>query len=165
MAQQKSTNLTAIDTKPPTILDSKVAGGFTRRILDTVEVADNANADTVVFGPGIPVDAVLPSVKLATDDLGSAGTADLGFFKKNADGTYTAVDDDALAASLDVNTAAVAFTERRYSSKGIETVQKKVWELANLSARPDYDFLYLGLTFDTGTTAAGTASIDVEYLD
>lgn len=165
MAQQKSTNLTAVDSKPPTILDSQVAGGFTRRILDTVEVADNANADTVIFGPGIPVDALLPSVKLATDDLGSAGTADVGFFKKNADGTYTVVSAAALANDLDVNTVAVGFTERRYSVKGIETVQQKVWQLAGLSARPAYDFLYLGLTFDTGTTQAGTASIDVEYRD
>jgi hypothetical protein len=163
MTTTKAANITNYDTTPPTIVDSALDGGFIRSIVDTIEVPDNEDADISILAR-IPVDAVIPSLMLASDDLGNSAQADLGFYKKNSDGTYTAGSAAAIASNLDLNTAAVAFTERRFSVLGIETVQQKAWELAGLSARPAYDYLFVALTFDTGGTAAGTVSIKAQYV-
>lgn len=162
MTTTLAANITNQDARPPAINDSKLDGGILRCIMDTIEVPDTADNDVCILAR-VPVDACLVGVELATDDCGSAGTADLGYFKRNSDLTYTAVDANNLASGLDINTAAVAFTQRRFSAANIDTVRQKVWELAGLSARPAYDYLYIGLTTTTGTTTIGTASIKVFY--
>lgn len=164
MAQDVSTILGYTVATPRTLNDGGLKGRL-NCILDTIEVSDNANADTAVLGLGIPVNARITSIRVATDDLGAAGTMDIGLFKKNADGTFTAVSANAIANDLDVNTAAVTLTERRFSSKDINTVKQKAWELAGLSAEPAYKELFIGMTFDTGTTAAGTLTIIVEFVE
>lgn len=164
MATQKSTHMTARDNTPRDIKNSRLVGGSVKGMVETFELTDTANADDAIVLP-LPIDAVLMSVKFACDDLGTAGTVDIGFHKKNADGTYTAVDADALANNIDVNAAAVALTEYRFSAKGIETAMQKAWELAGLSDRPDYGELFLSITTDTGTTADGTVTVQVQYME
>lgn len=164
MAEYYGTHVESMDAKPFTRVISRLHGGHLKSIVLTDEMPDTGNGDYMVVAK-VPVDAVLPSIKLATDDLGTAGTVDIGFYKRNADGSYTAVDADAIANNIDVNTAAVSLTEYRFSVKGIETIEQAAWELAGLSARPAYSDLYIGLTTDTGTTAAGTVSMVVQYVE
>lgn len=164
MTTSKGTNITNFDATPPAVVNARLHGGVLKAIVDTIELPDTANADDAILAK-IPVDAVLFSLKLASDDLGTAGTIDIGFHKKNADGTYTAVDADAIANNIDVNAAAVALTEYRFSVKGIETAMQPAYTLAGLSARPDYNDLYISVTTDTGTTAAGTVSLQVLYTE
>lgn len=158
----KSINVTAFEATPMTVVSSRVYGGFEKCILDTVEVPDTGNADIIIMSP-LPVDAPITSLVMGFDDLGSAGTVDIGFYKKNNDGTYTVVSANAIANDIDVHTAATAMTEYRYSVLGIETIQQPTWQLAGLSARPAYELLYIGLTTDTGTTVIGTASLKAKY--
>lgn len=164
MATQKSTSITNFDSQPFNVVNSRVHGGYVKGIVDTMELTDTANADVAIVAK-LPVDATILSLKLAADDLGTAGTIDIGLFKKNADGTYTAVDADAFANNIDVATAAVALTEYRFSVLGIETAMKPAYQLAGLTARPAYEDIYIGLTTDTGTTADGTVTIQVQYME
>jgi len=153
-----------MDSKPfEKTLPSK-SRGHRKGLVGTFELPDTADADTAIFEK-IQVDAVIATFRFAFDDLGTAGTVDLGFFKRNQDGTYTVVDADAMANNIDVNAAAVAMTDYRYSAKGIETTGQTVWELAGLSARPEYGDLYIGITTDTGTTAAGTVAYDITFQE
>jgi hypothetical protein len=164
MATQKGTHITDFDATPFDSVNSRLHGGVLKASVDTFELADTANGDIAhVFK--IPVDAVLHSVKFASDDLGTAGTVDIGFYRKNDDGTYSAVDADALANNIDVNSAAVSLTEYRFSVKGIETANQAAYTLAGLSARPAYGDLYISLTTDTGTTAAGTVTMQIQYTE
>lgn len=164
MTTYKGTSITNFDSTPFTSVNSRVHGGVIKGIVDTFEFADSANADVGIIAK-LPIDAVIYSLKMGFDDLGTAGTVDIGLFKKNADGTYTAVDADAFANNIDVNTAAVAMTEYRFSVFGIESAMKSTWELAGLSARPAYEDLYVGITTDTGTTAVGTVSTQILYAE
>lgn len=152
-----------MDATPFTRTLSKLNGGNPKSTILTYELPDTANADYAIVA-AVPVDAVLKSIKFASDDLGTAGTVDIGFYKRNANGSYTAVSAAAIANNIDVNSAAVALTEYRFSVKGIETAQQTMWELAGLSARPSYGDLYIGLTTDTGTTTSGTVTMHIEYL-
>lgn len=164
MATTKGTNVTNFDTTPRSTVNSRLHGGVVKSIVDASELGDTANDDSHILAK-LPIDAVLKSVKFACDDLGAAGTVDITFFKKNADGTYTELADGSIANGIDVNAAAVALTEYRYSVKGIETAMQPAYTLAGLSSRPAYNDIYIGLTTDTGTTAAGTVLIDISYTE
>lgn len=164
MATFKGEHITNFDAKPFEVVNSRLHGGVKKVIVEAFELADTANTDFAILAK-LPIDAVIHSVEFGCDDLGSAGTADIGFYTKNADETYSAVDADALANNIDVATAAVAPTEYRFSAKGIETAKQSAFTLAGLSARPAYEDIYIGLTTDTGTTTAGTVYLKVEYAE
>jgi hypothetical protein len=164
MATEKSSKLT-----------SALAGTLVRvpsrpkTVQDFIEVSDGANDDIGMVKLEIPVDALVSSVKVATDDLGTGTTMHVGLYKLVGSGstaTFTAVDADAFAASVDVATAATAMTEYRFSAKNIDTINKKAWELAGESTKPTaYDKYYLGVSFPVGTTAAGTVAAIVTYIE
>lgn len=161
MTTYKGNQITSQDATPPDVVSGKLAGGEVRRWVDVFEEADNANADfRIVFK--LPIDLVVSQVNFACDAL-SAGTVDIGLYKKNADGTYTAVDDDCFASAIAVTTA-VAKTDVTYEAAAADIADalQPLWQRANLSARPSYGDMYLGLTYDTGTGAAGTVLVEVE---
>lgn len=164
MATFFGTHITNFFKKPFDSVNSRLHGGVVKYAGDGFELADTANGDSAIVLK-LPVDANLISVKFACDDLGTGGTADIGFYTRGSDGTYTAVDADALANNINVNTAAVALTEYRYSVKGIETQGQNAYTLAGLSARPDYTDIYLAITTDTGTTTAGSVLLEVLYTE
>lgn len=162
MAQTLSTNATNVTANPQVPLNNGVNGGAIKVSFETVTFPDSANADSHITGVRIPVNAHILSVKFGCDDLGTAGTIDIGLFKRDGLNlaTFTAVDVDAIANNIDVNAAAVAIAERLV----VANIGKKAWDLAGLSANPAYDHFFIGLTSDTGTTAAGSAFIQVEYV-
>ena len=163
MATYYGNIVTNMDAQPFDRNAPHVYGGQLKHVRDVFELADTANNESAIVLP-IPVDATVPSIKFACDDLGTAGTVDLTWFKKNSDGTYTELGDGLIANNIDVNAAAVSLAEYRYSVPNIDTGLKKAWELAGLSARPDYGTLYIGITTDTGTTAAGTVLLEASYV-
>lgn len=164
MATTKGTHITAFDTTPSDYVNSRVHGGYVKGAVDTFELADTANGDDhIVFR--IPLDSVLLSVKMAADDLGTGGTINIGFHKKNSDGTYTAIDDDAIASAIDVSAAATGLTEYRFEAADINTANQKAWELAGLSDRPDYQDIYVSITTPVGTTSVGTVTMQIQYME
>jgi len=164
MATQKGTHITNFDATPFDVTNARLHGGVVKSAVDTFTLADTADGDIAhVFK--IPVDAILHSVKFACDDLGTAGTVSIGFYTKNADNTYSAVDIDALAVDIDVNSGAVALTEYRFSAKDIDTATQAAYTLAGLSARPAYEDLYISLTTATGTTQDGTVTMQIQYTE
>ena len=155
MATLKATHITDFDSTPPDTVKSRLHGGTPKHYRDAFEIGDTDNADvTIVFKVGI--DEVPTSLKYACDAL-SSGALDVGLYKKNADGTYTAVDDNCFADALDP-TSATALTEILYEAgaTNIANANKSMWEWAGLSARPAYAELYVAITHDTGTGADGT---------
>lgn len=161
MATEKSTLLTNQETNPVVISNTR---GVLKSAADTVEVADGANDDIALTGIRIPVEAKVRSVRIAADDLGTGTTMHVGLYKDNLDGTYTAVDADCFATSIDVATAAVGVTEIRFEVKDISTINAVAWSIAGLSARPAYGELVLGVSFPVGTTAAGTVTAIVDII-
>ena len=163
MATQKGNHITNFDSTPPGVVDARLHGGIVKYYGDQFELVDTADGD-IAHLLRLPVDAIAKHIYAAFDDLGSAGTVDIGFYRKKTDGTYIVVDADAFANNIDVNASAVVRTDYRFSAQGIETANQTIWELAGLSARPDYSDLYLSLTTDTGTTADGTVLLQAELV-
>lgn len=156
------THITNFDATPPRFEDAKTHGAVLKTLSSVDEVPDTANADTMMIFR-LPVDAVVKSVRFACDALG-AGTADIGVYRKGNDGTYVAVDDDCFASAIAV-TSAVALTDVTYeaAAANIADRNKPLWQKAGLSARPAYGDLYIGYTFDTGTSTVATALLEVDF--
>jgi len=126
--------------------------------------------DDVILLAEIPVDAKITSVRLWSDDLGTAGDLDLGLYPGRGSGVTIAVaadavDRDALASAVDVNAAVVADSELRFEAANITTGSDKAWELAGLTAQPDYSTLFLALTASEATTAGGDILVIVRYTE
>lgn len=161
MPQTLSTMATNVTANPQTPNGPGQVGPAVKVAFETVTFPDSGNGDSHITGVRIPANARVLSVVFGCDDLGTAGTLDIGLFKRDGKNksTFTAVSANTIADNIDVNTAAVALAERLTVAKA----GKKAWELAGLSAVPDYDHFFVGLTSDTGTTAAGVAHIRVMY--
>jgi hypothetical protein len=130
--------------------------------------ASGALADnTVILLTRIPVDAQITSVRLWSDDLGTTGDFNLGFYPGNIKASDVvigdALDEDALATAVDFNAAALANVELRFEAANITTASDTTFTLAGLSSRPDYQTIYLALTASEATTAAGDISVIVRY--
>ena len=167
MATTKAANITLMDSTPGKPAPAGLQGGPVRVIMDTIAAAGAIAIDDIVLLARVPARAYLKSVKLAFDDLGTAGDLDIGFYAgTGTGGTAGAVlDRNAIASAVDVNAAAVALTEYRFTLLDKNTIQQPVWDLATLSAAPDYDYIDIAVTATEATTAAGDITIIVEYMD
>lgn len=164
MATLKATHITDMDSTPKDVVRSRLHGGVSKHYRDAFEIGNTDNGDiTIVFKVGI--DAIPTSLKYAHDAL-TSGALDIGLYTKNADGTYTAVDDDCFASAIDPSSAA-ALTEALYeaAATNIANGNKTLWEWAGLAARPDYADLYVAITHDTGTGADGTFLLQLDTVE
>ena len=164
MADTQSANIAQLESSPREIADRRISGSAKVIEKGTVEFTPNAN-DTLTVAR-VPVDATLDSLRFAFDDLGGTITIDIGFYKVPVQGAGTpgaVVDQNAIGTLVAASTAS-AMTELRFETQEINTITERMWELANLSARPDYEQFDIVLTVVTGTTpAAGTVSWYIEY--
>jgi hypothetical protein len=153
---------TDFDSNPFDVVDARLHGGLIHTISSVDEVPDTANADVLIIAR-VPVDAVIKSVRSANDALG-AGTMDLGLYRKNSDGTYTAVDDDCFASAIAV-TSANALTDVTYeaAAANIALRNQSAWQRAGLASRPAYGDLYIAATFDAGTSTVATLLTEIDY--
>lgn len=165
MAVNKSLQITTEDN-----LDLQVEShfsGFLKCKIAELELSGAASDNDVHLMMRIPVGANITELFFASDDLGTTGAFNVGFYKADGSDISTdadAVDEDALATAIDVATAAVAKTDIRYEVKGIETVGQKAWEIAGLSSKPDYEFFYIALTNSAATTAGGTVTLVANFI-
>ena len=158
-------------------LDTQIQKGHGKPIRGVTGVASPTGAladNSTLFFFEIPVDAILDSVILHSDDLGTTGDMNIGVYKGlrelEAIGVTVdsltdadAVDEDCIATAVDLNAAAVANTEVRFEVKDINTANKKMWELAGLSSRPTYETFLVGGTLSEATTAAGDVVLHAKF--
>ena len=160
----KSGLVTNLDASPVVYHDAKTAGGTLRSAFATGEFA--ASDDTSV-GRMIRVRSsdVIRRVELATDDLGTGGTVDVGLHQTSANGGAV-VDADFFASAVNTDSAAVARTDVTYESAtapAIENRGKALWAQLALSADPNLEY---DITVTRNTAAGtGTVSLWVEYVN
>lgn len=166
MAQSLSQLVQNIIANPTVAADGISATVPLKTLRDTVTVPDTDAADTIILGP-IPVHAIINQLEVTTADLGSAGTIDIGVFRPNYSGatvTFEVVDKDCIADGLDVTQAvSSAIAPQRFAGLAADSIDKKLYEIAGQTTRPSYPMFYIGLTTDTGTTVAGTVTINCSY--
>lgn len=169
MAVVKSNVVTTADS-----LDTQIEKGQVHtkeRINICRYAAAGAIADNdVILMCEIPVEAKISSIRMWSDDLGTTGDLNLGFYPGPGSGTTIAsdsdaVDEDAIGTAIDVNAAATANVEVRFETKDFNTADDKAWEIAGLSSKPNYGTFYLAFTASEATTAAGDLMLHVRYTE
>lgn len=167
MAVNKSdlvTNADDLDTQNDQIHSGR------ERVVVAHDAAPILADNDIVLMCEVPVDARINSIRLWADDLGTTGDLNLGFYPGPGSGVSIsadtdAVDEDALGTAIDANAAALADVEVRFETQNISTANSKAWELAGLSAQPDYGSFYLAFTASEATTAAGDLVLHVRLSD
>lgn len=150
-------------TRAVPTLNVHESGGRLRFKRIEIELPDSANNDTVRFASFKSNDVIL-GIKIYSDDLGTAGTLDLGLAYTGSANDGATIDADRFASAIDVNQAAVNGTEVM-SESGVLTadlVARPLWQAAGLTEDPGGNFDLLGTT-PAGTTAAGTVTLVVTY--
>ena len=169
MAVVKSNIITTADD-----LDSQIERGLSNTSLKVAQArytASGAIADNdVILMCEIPVEAKIHSIRMWSDDLGTTGDLNLGFYPGPGSGVSIsaatdAVDEDCIGTAIDVNAAATANVEVRFETDDFVTLDDKAWEIAGLSSRPDYHTFYLAFTASEATTAGGDLALIVNYSD
>lgn len=145
----------------PVVKNSKlVSTGAVREVVDFVEFA-SSDATSVGRVFRIPSRARVSHLWYASDDLGTGGTIDIGLYSI-AGGAV--VDADFFASALDVDTAAVGWTEVTHESGvvNIDKSAKALWVQLGLSADPNilYD---VAVTRNTAT-GSGTVALKMQYV-
>lgn len=167
MATTVTSNLITDRENSQKQVDKHVHGGK-KGIITSCATGGALTDNSVIVMCEIPVDAGIPSIRMWSDDLGTTGDVNLGFYPGNIDPddivVADAVDEDCLATAIDVNAAATANVEVRFEVKGHETIEDKAWEIAGLSSKPSYGTFFLAFTLSEATTAGGDITLSVEYI-
>jgi hypothetical protein len=147
----------------PKVLNT-AQGGVVRRAWGTAEAAAAGDAGSTYRLCSIPSNARAIRVVLATDDLGTTATLDVGLYQTTENGSAV-VDADFFASAVNANTAAVAETMVSHESGvyGVEDIEKPLWEALGLSAdsQRDYDVV---VTSAGDIDQAGTITLIVDYV-
>ena len=138
--------------------------------ISTFAAAGAITDNDIVLMCEVPVEAKISSILMSADDLGTTGDLNLGFYPGPGSGVTIAtdadaVDEDAIGTAIDVNAAVLANVEVRFETQDINTAGSKAWELAGLSAKPDYATFYLAFTASEATTAAGDLLLLTRYSE
>lgn len=152
----KSTLLTNKDASPIVLSNPDQDGGKVRSHVATVEAA-GGDAGSTYRLIRIRGDDRVDRLELATDDLGTSVTLNVGLY----DVTDGAVEDaDFFASAVDVATAAVGRTEITYESAvvAIENAKKLVFEQLSLADTPENRSRLFDI-YATSVTAAATGTI------
>jgi hypothetical protein len=139
------------------------------RVVSAFKSVTATDADSLIVFLEVPVDSKLHTIIFASDDMGTTGIVDVGFYPGNKKASdllkADAVSQNAIGTLIDVKTAAVAPTDIRFETLNINTIDKKAWELAGLNARPAYSHFYIVGTLTEANTATGTMAMRVTYSD
>ncbi len=167
MAVVKSDIVTDADNKDIQVEQRNYSGE--KAIIATYTASGVIADNDVILMCEIPVDAVITSIRLWSDDLGDTGDLNLGFYPGPGSGITIASDSDAvdenlIGTDIDVNAAALANVELRFETLDHKDLNDKAFELGALTTRPDYGTFFLAFTASQVTTAGGDISIIVRYL-
>ena len=166
MAETSSNLITNTDATPPVLNSVSKAGGRMRVMSDAFEVAsDDIDADgDIIRLCRLPSNAVVHSIKLYSDDLGSSGTVDCGIY---AAGGTTATNDEVFATAFDISGQVTNGSELRFEAgdaTSLASVGKKLYELLATPLTTDPQVMYdICLTVETACASAGTVGFVVQY--
>lgn len=159
----KSVAITNAEATPVVLNAGRVVRAQVFQGLGIVEAA-GGDAGSTYRAVRVPSNAFGIKVELATDDLGTGVTLDVGLYDVPTVNSGAVVDADFFASAVDVATAAVAPTNVTHESGvyGIEDVEKPLWEALGLSADPVKLYDITGTS--NSAAATGTIMFRVSYV-
>lgn len=163
----KSTGITNRDASPRVIDNPGAFGGMQRQMIGQVTVATgNSVNSTYLFGQ-IPSNAVIKSLSLFADSMGSNTAASFGLQLTTDEGaTLPAAGSNALFASAkSLHTAVIAGTDILHDATGsnpVTAAELPVWGMLGLASDPGvmYDLVAI---LTTAADAGGNMALKASY--
>jgi hypothetical protein len=119
----------------------------------TIATGAGTNTLHILAGP-LSIDSKIAAIRGATPALTSANNNDLGFWKKEADGSFTAIDADILWDGADLSSA-LTYRELLGTVNTSLDRDDSIGTLLGLtSENAPFGGVYLGLYIQTASTAA-----------
>lgn len=158
----KSTAVSNADaTQPRIITPSYLAGTNLRMCVGTVEVAA-ADTDASVYRMvRLPANAIVYRIEVMNDAITAGTDYDLGIYKTAVNGGAV-ISAAKFSSAIDMSLARSLPFDAMFEALNIDQVEKRLFELAALSADPqtEYDICF---TANTVGSAAGTLSLRVVW--
>jgi hypothetical protein len=157
MGTANSTLVTNFEASPPAFNDVANLHGVMRVAQGTVVVAagDSDDNDILMLAP-VPSNATVPHIFIGSDTLGGSNTFNVGIYQ--SDGTV--VDEDVFATTV---ADAGAMADVRHEAANINTVGKKMWEIAGASVDPG-GYYYIAVTMAAAGGTEGDLSFIIHYV-
>ena len=160
----KATNVTNPDSTPSKANPLHIHGARLYEIVGTVEVAVADDNDSVYRMARVYSSWRLSSIELFNDAIQSGTVYDLGLYD-TAENGGAVVSQELFASDVTMVSARSTPTELTYEATptNIDKIEKRLWELAGLTADPGkwYDIAFKATTVGSG---AGTISTRVRYV-
>lgn len=157
MGTANSLLVTNFEADPSVLSDVANLGGAMRVAQGTVVVAagDSDDNDILMLAP-CPSNATVPHIFIGSDTLGGSATVNVGIYTSAG----VVVDEDAFASAV---ADAGAMADVRHEASNINTVGKKMWELAGASVDPG-GYYYIAVTMQAAGGTEGDLSFIIHYV-
>ena len=157
MGTATSPLVTNFEADPMAANDVALLHGVMRVAQGTIVVAagDSDDNDILMLAP-IPSNATVPHIFVGSDTLGGSCTLNVGIYQ--TDGTV--VDEDLFASAV---ADAAALADVRHEAADINTVGKKMWELAGASSDGG-GYYYIAVTMQAAGGTEGDLSFIIHYV-
>ncbi len=158
----KSDLITARDATPRTPVPAAREGGYVKHWVATVEVATSDTSTSTYRMGVVPSNALISSLKIFSDDMGSLTTIDFGIYDTEANGGAS-ISQACYASAIDTHSGALNGTDITYEARDIANCAQRVWEVLGLSADPckDYDLV---ANLVTSADVGGTLTLHCAYV-
>ena len=157
MGTANSTLVTNFEASPPSMNDVANLHGVMRVAQATIVVAagDSDDNDIIHLAP-VPSNATVPHIFVGSDTLGGSATVNVGIYSSAG----VLVDEDLFASAV---ADAGALADVRHEASNINTVGKKMWELAGASVDPG-GYYYISVTMQAAGGTVGDLSFIIHYV-
>tara|TARA_Y100001973_G_C5085106_1_gene274439 strand:- start:16 stop:495 length:480 start_codon:yes stop_codon:yes gene_type:complete len=157
MSVLDSTLVTNYEASPPAMNDVANLHGVMRVAQSTVDVVASASDDNdVIHLAPIPSNATVPHIFIGSDTLGGSATLNVGIYTSAG----VVVDEDLFATTV---ADAAALADVRHEASDINTVGKKMYELAGASVDPG-GYYYISVTMAAAGGTQGDLSFIIHYV-
>lgn len=151
MAYYRSNGFTEYPYNPANTSGKKLKSVFFEA---TITAAANENDDVWILSGPHSLDDKIAAVKGATPAFTSANNNDLGFYKKDGDGNFVAIDDDILWDGVDLSSA-LTYRELLGTLNTSLDRDDNIGKLLGLNSDQEpVGGVYLGLKMKTASSAA-----------
>lgn len=159
----KSGVITNRDASPRVINNSPAAAGQMRGFVGTCETTNTDSINSVYRFGQVPSNAVMHSLRVYSDDIGSNTVADFGLYDTTENGAAV-VDQDFFGSAVSLKDGVLAGTDVVHESGAYDAAEgeQPLWQALGLSADPkkNYDVC---ATLTVAADAAGTITCKGTY--
>jgi hypothetical protein len=163
VAERKSGQISNRDAVPRIMTTAAAVAAMIRGFVATVETVSGDSVNSVYRFTRVPSNAVMHTLRVYTDDIGTTGVGDIGLYDTTDNGGGV-VDADFFSSAVNMNAGALNGADIIHESAvlDLDKIEKPIWQVLGLANDPkkEYDIC---VTLTGAADAAGTIALKGTY--